>query len=104
MFRAMEHGTADQRSPIEAHRCASTRAAGYSERLALRDLTQLMAELGCRDAVNLERGVSNILLWARPDGGYRILNDGADQETSPRIKLGNRGPFRAAANAAESTR
>jgi hypothetical protein len=50
------------------------RQSGYSEGMTTRELAELMAGLGCWNAVNLDGGGSSILLLARPGHGLVAMN------------------------------
>ena len=50
------------------------RQAGYSEGMPLRELAQLMRDLGCWDAANLDGGGSSIMM-VRQGADWRVVND-----------------------------
>jgi len=55
----------------------------YSEGLSERELAEFMAELGCRDALNLDGGGSSVMLLEDADGELQIKNRPSDA-TGPR--------------------
>jgi hypothetical protein len=59
------------------------RQPGYSEGMSTRELAELMAELGCTDALNLDGGGSTIMLWRNTNDSMRIVNRPSDI-TGPR--------------------
>jgi hypothetical protein len=59
------------------------RQPGYSEGMSTRELAELMAELGCTDALNLDGGGSTIMLWRDASHTVRIINRPSDA-ISPR--------------------
>ena len=50
------------------------RQPGYSEGLSTRELAELMLELGCADALNLDGGGSTAMVLRDPNGELRIMN------------------------------
>jgi hypothetical protein len=59
------------------------RQAEISEGMSLRELADLMAELGCHDAINLDGGGSSIMLLQDDEGHLRLQNRPSDR-TGPR--------------------
>lgn len=59
------------------------RQAKISEGMSLRELADLMAELGCHDAINLDGGGSSIMLLEDDEGHLRPQNRPSDR-TGPR--------------------
>jgi exopolysaccharide biosynthesis protein len=55
----------------------------YSEGMSERELAELMAELGCFDAINLDGGGSSIMMLEDDEGQIRIQNRPSDR-TGPR--------------------
>jgi exopolysaccharide biosynthesis protein len=50
------------------------RQPGYSEGMSLAELAEVMLDLGCWDAVNLDGGGSSILGLSDRHGGLRVMN------------------------------
>jgi hypothetical protein len=59
------------------------RQAEISEGMSQRELAELMAELGCHDAINLDGGGSSIMLLEDDEGHLRLQNRPSDR-TGPR--------------------
>jgi hypothetical protein len=62
---------------------ADGRQAGYSEGMSLSELADLMIELGCREAVNLDGGGSTALFVADGGGPPRLVNRPSGGATRP---------------------
>jgi len=54
------------------------RRPGYSEGLSERELAELMRELGCSDALNLDGGGSSVMVLRDRSGALRIANRPSD--------------------------
>ena len=50
------------------------RQAGFSEGMSEYELAELLAGLGCQDALNLDGGGSSVMLMADPEGKLQIVN------------------------------
>lgn len=50
------------------------RQEGYSEGMSTRELAELMAELNCQDAMNLDGGGSSVMIRRDVDGDAKIIN------------------------------
>lgn len=55
------------------------RQSGYSEGLSERELAELMAELGCHNALNLDGGGSSVMVLCEPGKEARIMNRPSDR-------------------------
>jgi len=55
------------------------RQPAYSEGMSERELAELMLELGCYDALNLDGGGSSVMLLRDADGELRIVNRPSDK-------------------------
>jgi len=60
------------------------RQAGYSEGMALRELSALMKDLGCWDALNLDGGGSSTMLVADDKGTLQVMNRPSDRDAQGR--------------------
>lgn len=58
------------------------RQPGWSAGMSLPELAELMIELGCDDAVNLDGGGSSSFVWLKPDG-TRVVNRPSDRAWRP---------------------
>lgn len=54
------------------------RQPGYSEGMSERELAELLAELGCFDALNLDGGGSSVMLRRSADATHQVLNRPSD--------------------------
>jgi hypothetical protein len=54
------------------------RQKGYSEGVSTRELAQIMAELGCRHAINLDGGGSSVMVGLDAEGALQVLNRPSD--------------------------
>ena len=59
------------------------RQAGYSEGVSTRELAELMKELGCRDAINLDGGGSSVMLLALAGKSLQVVNRPSGGATRP---------------------
>ncbi len=55
------------------------RQPGYSEGMTCRELAELMLELGCYDAGNLDGGGSSLMMLRASDGRMRVVNSPSDR-------------------------
>jgi len=55
------------------------RQPGYSEGMSERELAELMLELGCSDALNLDGGGSSVMVIRQAEGEHSIVNRPSDK-------------------------
>lgn len=59
------------------------RQNGYSEGMSLFELAELMKELGCDEAINLDGGGSSVMILEDQEGAPAIMNRPSDRGTRP---------------------